>query len=255
MADRSAHERQILKDALRRTPQCPPLEVLAQIAEDTADANRRASAQAHLAQCAHCRSELQLIEEFQTAEPRADEAASVAWITSQLDRRSTEFATARPPAAETKPFRQRLRNWRPQLTPLVRGVAVACASLAVLVTAGLYLRPGTPEKLLPPAGDIVWRSQQFAVVAPAGDVAAPPTEFQWQPAAGAARYQVRLLEVDHHEIWSGESANTSIAIPGGIRSQMAPGRSFLWEVTARNAAGEKIAGTNLQVFHMSVNNR
>ncbi|MBZ5728936.1 MAG: hypothetical protein LAP87_28650 [Acidobacteriia bacterium] len=259
MADRSAYENQILKDALNRTPQCLPLEVLARIAGQGADNAGGAGAQAHLAQCARCRNELQLMQEFETAEPRPDEVASVAWIASQLQQRSAEFTTALPPAAVAKPLWQRLGNRIGQALPTTarwRAVSMACASLALVVTAGVYLRHGAPDEgLSRPNGAIVWRSQQFAVVAPAGDVAAPPAEFQWQPAAGAAKYQVRLLEVDHHEIWSGESSTTSIAVPGGIRSQMAPGRSFLWEVTARNAAGEKIAGTNLQVFHMSVNNR
>ena len=249
MADPDSNERQILKAALSRTRQCLSVEILAAMAEEPIDARTDLQAREHLSGCVHCQSELALFREFQEAEARPGEIESVAWVQSELRRRSAEVARigvepARGPESLWARVTSR-KKWRT--------LSVAAASLLVAVTAGLYLRSGgVPDRGEQP---VIYRSQRVSAVAPMGEVLQAPSDFQWQSAPGAAQYQVRLMEVDRTVIWSGETANTSVSIPRDVRERMTPGRAFLWDVAARNSAGEKIAESNLQNFHILVTTR
>ena len=243
MADPASHEREILKAALGRTEECLSPEALEALSANGPDPAAGAAQRRHLDACARCRNELALLQEFQAAAPRPDETASVAWMESELRRRRSGLCA---PAAPRRTLRAVLR-WRT--------LSLAAASLVVAVTAGMYFRYGTGGRPPGAEGPVIWRSQQFQAVSPAGDVAAPPAEFQWEPVAGSATYQVRLMEVDRTELWSVVSFHTAVSLPDDIRKRMTPGRTFLWEVIARNTAGEKIGATNLQSFHISVTTR
>lgn len=249
MADPDSNERQILKAALSRTRQCLPVEILAAIAEEPVDAGTNLQAREHLSGCAHCQSELALFREFQEAEARSGEIESVAWVQSELRRRSAEVAgigaeSAREPESLWARVTAR-RHWRT--------LSLVAASLLVAVTAGLYLRSGADRDRR--GEPVIYRSRKLSAVAPMGEISEAPADFQWQPAPGAAKYQLRLMEVDRTLIWSAEVANTSISIPLAVHERMTPGRAFLWEVIARNGAGEKIAESNLQNFHILVTTR
>src|SRR5882724_6856908 len=128
----------------------------------------------------------------------------------------------------------------------MRALSLIAASL-VVVAAGVYFRPDSNPGN---GGPVIYRSQRFSVVAPSGDVDRLPADFEWQVVPGAAKYQLRLLEVDRSEVWSAESTGWRVPIPPAVRLLMRPGRTFRWQVVARNAAGEKIASTNLQNFHI-----
>src|SRR6185369_9926125 len=72
--------------AASATDECLPLEVLEQMTEnDSADPK----AAAHLAECAHCQTELAMLKNFEQSTPSADEGAAVAWIAAQLERRQS----------------------------------------------------------------------------------------------------------------------------------------------------------------------
>src|SRR4051794_37317067 len=94
-----SNEDRLLGAAGGPTPECPPLEAL-----ESLDAKGRA----HVEHCAWCRNELAMLTEFQAAEVRPEEAASVAWIESELARR------AAPAPIATKPVESlwsRIRDW------------------------------------------------------------------------------------------------------------------------------------------------
>ena len=186
------------------------------------------------------------------AAPRSGEVAAVAWIESELRRRSPEIAGKTIGAnIEPEPSWHRVNSWLPARR--WRGLSVAAASLLVAVTATVYLRSGAGPD--PGSEPPIYRSQQFSTLAPAGDISEAPRDFGWQPVQGAIKYQVRLMEVDRTEVWSTETTDTSVPIPPAVREQMRPGRTFFWEVIARNTAGEKVASTNLQNFHISATTR
>jgi hypothetical protein len=230
------------KSALGPGERCPSLEVLA-------ETPRPPELESHIETCAHCRAELALLHSFENAAPQPDEVAPVQWIESELRRRMSAGALA-PPASAW----ERVRAWLGSTLGggRQRAWAMVAASVVIVVAAGILLRQD--HTIGPPAAlqDEVWRSGRFAALSPAGDLTHAPDELRWEPVAAAASYRVQLMEVDRTVIWSADSTATAIPIPAGIRSQLKPGRAFEWQVTAHNAAGEAIASTNLQDFHIAV---
>jgi hypothetical protein len=232
-------QRHLLREALNRTPECPALEVLA------APQHRQ-----HVTECPHCRAELALLHQFESADAQPGEAADLAWIESELARRSQAAAISR------EPFGARLLAWFEFLfSPAGRGrLSMAAASLLLLVTVGLLMRPGGGVR--PPLQEpTVWRSGQFAAVSPVGDLDQAPSQLRWETVPSAASYHVRLLEVDGTEIWSADSTSTSVDFSNNIAAKMTPGRAFQWEATARDSSGRQMATTNLQTFHILATHR
>jgi hypothetical protein len=237
MAD--SNEDRLLRSALGRTAECVPVERL-----ESLDPQARA----HVERCTYCQNELAMLMQFRDAAPTAEEAPSVAWIQSELERRSA----ATPQVLPSTSLWSKTGAWLKRALPARGWQAVpVAAGLLIMVAGGMYLRK-TDQGLQPPVGEPVWRSQSFAAIAPLGDVGSAPAELQWDAAPGASKYLVRLTEVDRTEIWRGETAGTRIALPAEVRRQMIAGRSFLWAVTARDGAGRTLAETSLQTFHILV---
>jgi len=214
------------------TPECLTVEQLAGVESDPA-------ARRHLEGCAYCRNELALLESFMAAEPSAIEAPAVRWIASETRRRVVE-------RTREKSLWERLTGWVPRGGP--RWIpAGAFAAIVLLVGSGVYfMRQDRPE-----SGETVWRSASVAVIRPVGELSGAPTDFAWQAVSGARSYHVRLLEIDRTEVWSADTEATQIVIPPGIASQLQPGRTLLWQVTAQGTAGV-VAESNLQTFHISI---
>ena len=225
-----------LRDALAATPECPPLDLLA--APRPADGVRR-----HLENCAHCQAELSLLHQFESAEPTPREAADVAWIESQLARRSPAAAPSR------EPFLRRARAWFAfPLSPA--RLAFATGALLLLVTAGVVLRPGAGVGTVPSEDGAVWRSGKLTALSPSGDLPLAPSELRWEPVSGATVYHVRLLEVDGTELWSADAAAPAVGFPAPLAAKLIAGRAFQWDVIARNALGRPVAASDLQTFHI-----
>ena len=216
-----------------RTGACPEVEALA-AAEQTPEVRQ------HLETCARCRTELALLQEFEAVDVQPGEGESVAWIEDRLRSRAGELSAAPPTPAATRSW------WR---FPQWRVLALASAA-ALLISVGIYQRTGTQPDLPSPGPTPVWRSGQLALLAPLGDIAAPPREFRWEAVPGASSYRVHVLQVDGTEIWSGESAESRIAVPVELLHTFIPARAFQWRVEARNPAGEQIATASLQTFHI-----
>lgn len=218
-----------LRKSFGPTPECPALDALAAATPDPA-------VQLHLESCTHCRDELRMFQEFERAEPRSEETADLAWVNAELSRRRS---APKPSLAD------RFRAWLtfPRLS-------MAAAALLMIVAAALYL-PTRSGSVLPDAQENpVWRSGQFAAIAPAGDLSRAPSELRWEAVTGTASYHVRVLEVDGTEIWSADVNGTSVALPSNVVVQMTGGRAFRWDVAAQDSAGRTIAKTALQSFHI-----
>jgi len=227
-----SRERALWKDALAPGPECIPIRKLA---EPLADSDAR-----HLAACPRCQAELALLREFQESASRAEEGAAVEWIAQELRRRSTVAPAGRPPW------------WRRLLAIPVGRLSGALAAVLV-VAAGVTVytlrsRTGAAPDLV---GEGALRSQSVVLVSPLGDLDARPAELRWQPVPSAAAYQVEILEVDRHGLWKSETPQTHLAIPENIRALMAPGKTLLWQVTARGQSA-LLASSGLQKFRVRV---
>jgi hypothetical protein len=233
MPDDVSAEKRLFKTALEPGDGCPPVERLEQfLGEGSTPPDALA---AHVESCAFCRTEVQLLREFQAESVRENDTAAVRVIASRLRERSNEIFKT-PSAELSVPCWESL--WT---TPWFRPAALAAAALLVVVAVGLQTRISPPALRPPGAEPEVLRSNVIIVTAPSGDVAQAPSEIRWQPAPGAAKYKVRLLEVDGSELWSTETAETTVQIPGAIRARIVPARTLLSRVSAFDKAGHQVS--------------
>ena len=210
--------------ALGGTPNCIPIDRLGETLS--------ALEAEHLTSCARCQTELALWQEFEGASASADEGAAVAWIVAELGRGAA-------PALPSVPA----RAWWWREWPRLAAVA---ATLAIVALAGYGLWDPEPAVRTRPRESPVYRTVRVQTVAPMGDVAAAPRLLEWAPLGGTAVYDVQILEVDRAVLWHGSTAATRIEIPADVIAQIVPGKTLLWEVTARDAAGAALGESGTQ---------
>jgi hypothetical protein len=245
MAPMNSRERRLLKKALSRSRECATLEELSALTGGSLPSASVARVAAHVGSCPRCKTELDLMEKFESAEPGAGEEATVRWISTRLERRvpSREAASA---SARSEPW------WRRFITAPALGRAGFALSVAMLVVAasfGLWNRraPG----LIPSSGDEgVFRSDAVTGMSPTGDVDRIPSELRWDPLPAAASYFVRVMEVDRVELWSAETREPRVELPAAIQARVVPGKPLLWEVTAKDAAGLPLASSAARRFRL-----
>jgi hypothetical protein len=134
--------------------------------------------------------------------------------------------------------------------PWLSPAAVAVAGVLILVAVGLQWRSSQPALHAPAAADEPLRSNRIAAISPAGDLGRVPTEIQWQPAPSAARYEVRVLEVDGAELWKSDTGATRIDLPPDVRARIVPAKTLLWRITAYDARGRFVAESNNVHFRL-----
>lgn len=238
----------VLREALGPTRDCPPAEELARLA---CEMSAPADLAKHVETCAYCQTEVRLARSFQSAEPSPSEAEAVRQVTARLRKRSGEiFAGPRVAPAQSGSWWRGLFA-KPWLSPAL----VAMAALLVVVGVGVQSRRGSPPSIAVPTDSAreVLRSNALSLVAPAGDVQQTPKEIQWQPVAGAAKYEVRLLEVDHTEMWNAETSAIRIDLPAQMQSRIVPAKTILCQVSAFDAAGRKVAESEFVRFRLLQN--
>jgi len=241
----SPSESDILRVALGPGEECPPLDRLARYAEG-ARSGEPGMAQ-HLQSCTYCQTELHLLRSFQ-AGGNSENSDDVRRVTESLNDMRL------PVAANPARTGSRERWWisifsMPRLAP----AAFAMAAVLLVAASVLYIRQSRKPvvgALNPGAQQEVLRSPGFAVLSPAGDLQERPDEIRWEAVPQAARYQVRLLQVDGSELWKTETSNNNIAIPAAVRSQIVPAKTLFSEIKAFNSSGAKIAETGSVRFRL-----
>ena len=198
-----------------------------------------------------------MLREFENGAPNPKETAAVHWIQDELLRRGPQFTSPIEAPPRPSPIWEGIGHWVSDLFSPRRRFALAMAgvSLLLLITAGIYSRRGSEAPLANPANPAVWRSGEFAPISPIGDITQTPASFRWEGIPGAKKYVVQLSGVDGAELWHGESVETGIEPPREIRNILTPGRAFHWKVDAQNAAGETVASTASQTFHIVATTR
>lgn len=193
---------------------------------------------AHIACCPRCQAERALLAEFESATPLPEEEGKVAWISRRLEDRLTPMRAAPKPEP-------RWRRWLSFRSLNTIGFSLAAAMVVVALGVGLYGR--RQPLLVAPQGALTLRSGEIAAISPLGDLDAAPSMLLWQPVAGASSYSVRVMEVDRTLVWIGETKVPSAALPARL---IAPGKPLLWQVTAKDAAGNALAQSASQRFRL-----
>jgi hypothetical protein len=216
----------IWQDAVAASKECPTLEVLEKVMEESSS-NPKAAA--HVASCAHCQSEIAMLRSFESSTPSENEGAAVAWIAAQLER--NQKAPAKKSTTSHVPF------WRAMFRiPYM----AAAAALIVAVTLGISLYHsdnGQPTLHAPQIG--VYRGEIHLQTV--GDLSQPPDQLTWEAMPGAASYRVEIDDVTGDKIWSGTSKQNSIAVDPELKVIMRPGKPLNWTVTAVDANGNELA--------------
>ena len=249
MTDDRPKDQLQLKQALGPAADCPDIEQLGQYSDGILEPATRSAMASHISSCAYCRSELAMLREFQEVSLRPEEQRPVAWITSQLRQRAPQISSPVP-----EPQNAVTSWWRSLLTPpFLSRAGLAFATLLVIISASLYLRRSTAPTLNtnPDSGAEVLRSNSVLLLSPKGDLTQRPDWLRWQAVEGAARYQVRILEVDRTELWNRETSAVGIQIPDAVRAQILASKSLLWQVTALDPSGKRIGSSNLERFRVA----
>jgi hypothetical protein len=224
--DETAAARAALDAASRPTPSCIPF--------DRLGGALTTSEREHAAGCARCQTELTLFAEINDPAPAPGEGAAVQWVVAELRRRRSHAGS---PSG--------WRFFRPRL--------VAAASTAGLVLAvGFMTWDREPPVRDVPDATGSYRTIQVEAVAPVGDVRGRPRDLEWSPVDGAASYDVVVLEVDRTILWEGASSTTRVSLPEPVVARFVPGKTILWEVTARNRAGEAVAVSGTGRFRVAI---
>ena len=180
---------------------CPPTVSLAAIASHTADAADRVATREHVATCAHCRRDLDLLRTVESAGAEVGGTARV------------------PTLASRRPL-----PWR--------GVLAAAAMLVVAAGAWNVLGDRGDD------GDIARGGASTAVpVAPVGMVTADARRFAWRPAAGATSYALSLIDQAARPAFGASTSDTTLALPDSVR--LVPGADYVWTVEATLADGTR----------------
>uniref|UniRef100_Q01RB9 Zinc-finger domain-containing protein n=1 Tax=Solibacter usitatus (strain Ellin6076) TaxID=234267 RepID=Q01RB9_SOLUE len=195
----------------------------------------------HLESCAHCRAKLDLLRSFYEAPRDSTEADAV----RQIEQRLRKPRAIAPPAARSR-WQEFLQvRW---LSP----IAVAMAGVLIVAAVSLEWRRHTAPNLLPlnAREESVFRSGKLNVTAPTGDLLVAPTSIRWQAIAGAATYRVRIMEVDHSELWTAATSESSVDLPRQIQAKMVPAKSLLLQVNAFDSSGRQLAESDVVRFRL-----
>lgn len=225
------------QEAASATAECLPLGVLEGMTENVSADPKSA---AHLAECAHCQTELAMLKNFEQSTPSPDEGAAVAWIAAQLERRQSA------PVAQQKIAR--VPFWRTMFrVPYLAGAA----ALAAVLIFGISLYHGNsdgPGKINPGLGSGQFRSGSIHLVSPIAEQNIAPTEFRWDAVQGAESYMVELKDVAGITLATAKSTQNILAITPEMKAVMVSGKPLKWKVTALDTNGKEIANSSTEDF-------
>ena len=215
------------QDAVAASKDCPTLEVLERVMEESSSDPKAA---AHVASCPHCQSEITMLRSFESSTPSENEGAAVAWIAAQLER--NQQAPAAKSTASPVPF------WRAMFRiPYM----AAAAALIIAIALGISLyQPDHGQPILQPPQIGIYRGGDIQLQTK-GDLTEVPDQLVWAAVPGATSYSVEVDDVTGDKIWSGTSTQNSIRLGPELKPVLRPGKPLNWMVTAVDANGNELA--------------
>jgi hypothetical protein len=236
---------ELLKAALSAAVDCPSLEELERLLNEGAPVRLKR----HVDGCFHCQTELEMLRAFSSNEDAEHERVAVDSIAARLRARSIPTSTLHHAIEEP-------RSWWTRIL-MVRWLTPAFAALALALVIGgvtIELRQGRQPRLDTAVGGAdVLRSSAFAVLSPVGDVKEKPAEIRWETAPDAARYRVQIMEVDHRQLWSIETATPRADLPASVEDLIVPTKTLLIQIAAFDASGNKVAESEIARFKLLQN--
>lgn len=227
-----------LRTAWEERAGCPPPEAYLPAELERLDAAERRQLEEHAASCPGCAAESDLARAFESpAAASEDERREVAALVHRLERRS--------PARRSRLLR---------FPSLAGGRALRWAGLAAAAVLVAVVGVGVRSQFAPPlpelTEDVVTRSTEVAVVAPRGDVPAPPERLEWRAVDGAASYRLTVVDVDDRILWEGTAESASIAAPEALLAQLRPFVTYGLRVEALGGDGARIAWSDRVPFRI-----
>jgi len=180
-----------------RTPACLDDDTVAALAEGTLDAEPRAGALAHLAQCDHCRRAVASVVRALASPDVAREA--------RVAERGTRRAVHRV-------------GW------VAFGTAAAAAVL-LLVWPPPSNEPPPTHRAAP-----ITAAPAPEAITPVGPVA-EMRGLRWTPVSGADRYRVTVFDAEGSVLFETELTGTATTLPDSVG--LAAGVTYWWKVDAR----------------------
>lgn len=241
MAERENNDiRERVRAALSVTPECLSLRQLEALAADEAADERAAE---HLHGCPHCQAELRLLRAFEDSSPLPEEGAAVSWIAAQLGNKANGTAAL---VGSHERWWARMFGRMPKL-----GYAVAAVA-ALAVGLGVYdaTKSVEPSLQVGQGSESTYRSTELRPLTPVGDVKQTPSMLKWESAPKASKYAVKVMEVDHTILWSGESFDNSVTLPTDVKGKITDRKPILWQVEALDSSGKIVTTSPLTRFRV-----
>jgi hypothetical protein len=140
-----------------------------------------------------------------------------------------ELATCTRVVASSVAAPVRRSPWR-NLLPLAAGIL-----LVVWLRRPAERATDVSERAAPSTG------ARIATVSPAADasVRAGSLRFAWHPIEGSIGYRVGVRDASGATVWSGDAADTTLALPASVRLQASV--PYVWRVDGQRADGSTAA--------------
>lgn len=233
---------ELLKQALKRGPECPAPEVLIEALESP---NNAAEVRKHVAGCPACQAEVALFQGFESPTPvSGEERQAIDFIVARLNERM------RPPQKESL-F---ARLFSGLTVSSARMGAFAMAAAVVILGVGLTTQ-WRARQVQPVAETGVVRSAKIRMNTPLENLTSAPSEISWQPVEGAATYEVSVAEVDRTVVFYNKFTSSVLQVPVELGRLLVPGKTLAFRVTARDAAGKELATTGALDLKVEVSGR
>ena len=234
MASEGSPENEILRAALGPGDDCLSAEQLEMFVIEGSPPP--APLAQHVQSCAYCKTQVQLLGQFNAGASGQTEMDAVRLITAQLRARSDEiFQPVTTHVGAGEPWWRAF--WR---TRWFGPAALGLAGILAAVALSVQMRNAPPGLRAPRPEQEVLRSNAISVLAPSGEIQHAPTEIRWQAVHDAVRYEARLLEVDGTELWKAETATARIELPEPVRALIVPAKTLFSQVSAFDASGHQI---------------
>jgi len=247
-------EKRLAENLFEPTPECPSIEELVSLSESPKSGGQATPIHRHIADCPRCQAELALLTSFQEAEATPEEQADVGWVVDRLPK-VAEGQPARVAAEPEPTIWVRLRSWLGQFN-LFRPLPVMAAIAALVVlTIGIRELTNTAPELRAPGqtGGLIMRGGQIGLLTPLTGIDSLPAVLEWEPVAGAVRYEVIVRYVDGAEAARFTANSSHTEWPGDVRALATPGRSLFIEVAAIDPAGNQLATSGRQLLKLGNN--